>query len=629
MPRTEKRFGVVNQPTALTQNELVPTAATTRNLLINATARTSAVISAAIYSGAYSNDVNQSLNISSAAISNMSNTASGAPAGETIYYLGKDNVYMAPTGSTNQRLFVIDPNTNSVQYVGNTSTITVSNYWRGTLQSSQGHKSWVTGGDSFTAFGRRMVMISSSRALGIGAGVITSGTANSDMFDAVIITHTVGSSITENGSNVGETGFQGSTGNAGGAHSGSVYALQDGVGYILHSGETATTQTNGRTAMGIYIYSDSSAAFQKRAYWNCDGTATKTAGTALSYFFATDYNPTHQVFAFSQPSTTTLWSGISPTSSTSWPAGYALPSEAAPAGFRIVSNSGTAEPDVNFLTGDITYPAAPTGVTVPTGIVPVVSLKFSPDGTKLAVAYRRDYSGSGNTNSVAVVYTRQEDGTWLHTHSSGSEIPHQVHAMNTMAWSGDGSMIAIAGTTNSSSLNVNGNQTVYLWRIGDGSVDYVANTSVATWTNLSSKYPEFSGYLSPSSGSSYIGSSSISSVVLSAKAGDVNNYSYGSLHYARTSSSGVAGQFIGAISVNTVSDIPRAVRSIILQPSGTVGTSGVPATNYVTMAVSDLALTAGQTTQVSNIVLGSGDRVYVESSTSNSVDISAHGIEST
>jgi hypothetical protein len=49
----------------------------------------------------------------------------------------------------------------------------------------------------------------------------------------------------------------------------------------------------------------------------------------------------------------------------------------------------------------------------------------------------------------------------------------------------------------------------------------------------------------------------------------------------------------------------------------------------VTMAVSDLSLTEGQTAQVSNIVLESGDRVYVESSTSNSVDISAHGIEST
>ena len=38
MPRTEKRFGVVNQPSLSSVEELVPSAATTRNLLINATA---------------------------------------------------------------------------------------------------------------------------------------------------------------------------------------------------------------------------------------------------------------------------------------------------------------------------------------------------------------------------------------------------------------------------------------------------------------------------------------------------------------------------------------------------------------------------------------------------------------
>jgi hypothetical protein len=627
MPRTEKRFGVVNQPTASTPTELVPTAATTRNVLINTTARTTASISAAIYSGVYSNDVQDGLNISSIPSSNIA--AAGLDA---IIYTGKDDVYLA---RSTRQLQYIDPNTLSISYTGNTTATTVSNYWRQGMFGVQGStfpinfKGWVTTNNSVAKLTRTYVLVSSTRAIAIAADWNSSATANSDMFDAITITHTVGTSITESNNDVGQTSFQGGAGDsATGNHTGGAWALQDGVGYLFHCAGNAAGNTSGKTALGIYIYSNSSTSFGKRAYWSADGTAGKTYGAATAYFILSDYNSVNQSFAFSQPSTTTLWSGISPTSSISWPAGYALPSEAAPAGFRIVSNSGTTEPDVNFLTGAITYPAAPTGVTVPTGNFPVSALRFSPSGQMVAVAYRRNYSGSGDTNSVVVIYTRQEDGSWLHTASSGSAIPNPPENPHFMEWSGDDSFICISGTSTLSG-NVIDNSvqppTIYLWRVGNGTDNFVSNDTVNSWLVNTQKYPEFYGYLKPLSGSSKISSTSVTALIGN-PSNSVNQKYLGSINYSR-STTGNAGQFV--ISVNNITDTNR-FRAAVMQSAGTVGTSGqTTATNYVTTAVSDLSLTAGQTSQVSNIVLGSGERVYVESSASNAVDISAHGIENT
>ena len=98
MPRTEKRFGVVNQPSSTAVEELVPSAATTRNLLINATARSAATVSAAIYSGTFSNDATGNVAISEGTKINLSNytallssAVSIAPFGK---YAGNDPVFL-------------------------------------------------------------------------------------------------------------------------------------------------------------------------------------------------------------------------------------------------------------------------------------------------------------------------------------------------------------------------------------------------------------------------------------------------------------------------------------------------------------------------------------------------------
>jgi hypothetical protein len=636
MPRTEKRFGVVNQPSSTAVEELVPSAATTRNLLINATARSAATVSAAIYSGTFSNDATGNVAISEGAKINLSNYTALPSSTGSILPFGKyaGNDVFIGTSSGSSVLFAVDTGLGSAKYIGTANTHTGSNYWRNVLDERISFKTANSGsGDVSSApIKNPYVAVSSTKAIGINASVATTATASSDMFDSVTYTHVQGVSINESADNVGQVRFQGT--GVTGKHGGGAYALQDGVGYLLHFGtEYVYQNTSGRVGLGLYIFSSSSSTFNKRAYWNCDEVTDKIAGYALAYFVASDYNSTSQVFAFSQPSTTTLWSGIGASASTSWPAGYLLPAAAAPAGFRIVSNTGTTNPDENFLTGTITYPAAPTGVTVPTlssnRPFQVCALKFSPDNTRLAVAYSRNYSGTGNTLSVVVVYTLQGDGSWAHTHSSGSAIRYMPDSPDCMAWSPDGGYLSVSANSSTTSSNITQNVPfdVDRWAIGSGvGSAAIANNTITSWTVASSKYPEFSNYSSPKIGNSTV--VSVATATSSLLGATTNNYSLTGSVFANSGSS--AGTYFSPISQITATSGPTtALQGIIMQPRGTVGTSGVPATNYVTTVVSDLSLTAGQTTQVSNIVLGSGDRVYVESSTSNSVDISAHGIEST
>jgi hypothetical protein len=502
-------------------------------------------------------------------------------------------------------------------------------YWRNSFDTEINFKSANSGASiSRPKLNNCYVAVSDTKAIGICANLTT--TAGGDLFDYSTISHTVGTSFTEISGGVGQTAIQGVGGS--GRHAAAAYALQDDVGYLMHSGADQVHQnTSGRVGLGIYIYSNSSTAFEKRAFWNCDGTADKTAGRALSYFVASDYNSTHGVFAFSQPSTTTLWSNISPTSTTSWPAGYALPSAAAPAGFRIVSNSDTTEPDVNFLTGAITYPAAPASINIPAlssvSLSQVSSIKFSPEGDRVAVAYSRNYSGTGNTNSVAVVYTRQSDGTWLHTASSGSALRYMPDNPDCMAWSPDGGVIAIAASssTSTSTLGATDSYFIDLWAVGGfGTIN---NSAITSWTVASSKYPDFPEYVSPK-----IGTSTVSAVTINANVitGGTPSNTYTIRSVAPfTTTTGAPPTIVGTIGGTVLTSAFRQLQGYVMQGTGIVGTSGQPAVNYVTSVVNDLSLTQGQTTQVSNIVLQSGERLYVGSSTSNSVDISAHGIEST
>lgn len=623
MARTEKRFGDVNQPVAGVPEVLVPAEATTRNLSINVATRGAAVIGASIYSGTYSNEATGTVSIGSVSqinSSNMSTIAAATFGNNRVTWFGKysGNGVFIISNSDSTKLLSIDSPSGSVRYAS-VNTVAISSTYPLILSNTvPNFKSYRNNGS--TAFHTNIVAVSPTEAIAILSNTNTSVTATDLAFGAFSYSHTEGSSLgaltyVGGGQNTLQAPAPASSPFSG------AYALQSGVGMLLHA-DVANSVTTTNAALGMYIYGPSSTTFAKRAYWLGSATAGKTPGVLLSYFNANDYNTTTGEFAFSQPSTTTAWSGIAPSASTSFPAGYTIPSAAAPAGFRIVSNSGTTDPTTNFLTGTITYPAAPTGVTVPAVTLPVVSIKFSPDGNMVAVAYSRNYSGTDNTNSVVVVYTKV-NGTWTHTHSSGSALQRMPNGQDSMTWTADGGSIAISATTSTANMNaVAGTYATHIWTIGTSAPSGVPNSSITSWTVTPTKYPPFTDYISPNTGSSKYISTSISTssaaVLTSATATFINSISptYTSPY----------GYFVANIAIDAASNASQLIRTHNYVPSGgTVGTSS-RATNYVSTVISDYSMTDGQLTQVSNIVLKPNESLVVESSTAN-VDISANGVE--
>ena len=224
MPRTEKRFGVVNQPASTAVEELVPSAATTRNLLINATARSAAVIAAAIYSGAYSNDTTGSVSLApSTALISMSN-ASAIAGGNTptaLFRFGRgsswNNVFAWGSGSDTSGFAAVDQSTGSYRYTTETfSTHNEDNHWRNSFDREIGFKAANSGSGNSAAESAKLnncfVAVSDTKAIGIAAGLTTSATG--DLFDSSTISHTVGTSFSETAGGIGQTSLQG-TGNSG------------------------------------------------------------------------------------------------------------------------------------------------------------------------------------------------------------------------------------------------------------------------------------------------------------------------------------------------------------------------------------------------------------------------------
>ena len=622
MARTEKRFGDVNQPVAGVPEVLVPAEATTRNLSINVATRGAAVIGASIYSGTYSNEANGEINIGSVTQINASNMSatitSGANNRATWFGKYSGNGVFVVSNSDSTKLLSIDSSSGSVRYSSINTVAASSSYSLKLPNTNPNFKSYRNGGS--TSFHSNIVAVSPTEAIAIRSNDSTSTQAADLAFGAFSYSHTEGSSVgaltyVAGGQQLLQAPQPNSSPFAG------AYALQSGVGMLLHA-DVVGSATTTNAALGMYIYGPSSTTFTKRAYWLCSGTAGKTPGVLLSYFNANDYNTTTGEFAFSQPSTTTLWSGIAPSFNTSFPAGYAIPTDAAPAGFRIVSNSGTTDPTTNFLTGTITYPAAPIGVTVQTGTLPVASIKFSPNGNMVAVAYSRNYSGTGNTNSVVVVYTNIA-GTWTHTHSSGSALQRMPNGQDSMTWTADGGSIAVSATTSTASMTAAlGTYATHIWTIGTSAPSGVPNSSITSWTVTPTKYPPFTDYISPNTGSSKYISTSISTssaaVLTSATTTFINSIS--------PAYTAPYGYFVANISVDANSNGNQLIRTHNYVPSGhTVGTSS-RATNYVSTVISDYSMTDGQLTQVSNIVLKPNESLVVESSTAD-VDISANGVE--
>ena len=282
-------------------------------------------------------------------------------------------------------------------------------------------------------------------------------------------------------------------------------------------------------------------------------------------------------------------------------------------GFRITvdDSGGTIGALRAFFAGTNKTPAMPTGVTVPVSAAqPLKSLKFSPDGTKLAVAYNRDYSGSGIANSVIIIYTwNAGTSTWQHTHSSGSAIPNRPYNNDCMVWSDDSSILGIAGTDG----------LVRAWGPGltaDSSKVTVSISSGPTMASLTA-----GGLASAVTHASTFTGSLNAGTGLAVHSNHPGSF-VRELLYAPTS--GSPYRFV-AIMGHTATAAVTSANSTSRFDVTTV--ANVPVTNYVSSVASNLPVVDGNVTQITGVVLEANEGLAVEASVSGIVDVNAYGVE--
>lgn len=615
MPRTEKKFGQVNQATSTTLSELVPTSANRRNVLINVTARSASDISITTYTSAPSISPSITSYIISAPIINSAFTNA-----ESVISTNKSKTEFLSASSTTiaRRTYTVSESKNGLTFAlvatpTNSSIVSIA----ANINASNFNvaKSSLTNvGQSQDCFTNGIVAIDDTYAITY-TPQNTSATAGQNRFCLSYITaanfvstnsdRSFLDTLVANCSYVAAFAFESTT-------------SSDGLGILVGTATGDTSITAALDSGVIRIFK--SGAYAGRVNWRnaSPNTSSQKPRNWMEFFTSADYNSTYPVYAFSHPNwanpylgaTAALVSDISGNVGTTLPT---LPSSQAPAGFRLVDTSGTNS-HRKFLDGAATFPAAPTGVTVPTGSDgsrSVTSLKFSPDGTKLAVAYARDYSGTGDTNSVVVVYTRQGDGTYLHTNSSGSSIQFGTTRADGMGWSSDSKAIFVAS---SSSLQE--------WRLQSTSLD----ASMVTFSNGYTTFPPVAYYttaespiVSGSTVSVASGSSANGTGLTTARHTSLINIPGSSSTFPnvvvlpRVSNSTTSGA-----TVDTVSVFGHTV-------TGVNGTGTAP--GYINTVASNTGLSAKETVQISNVVLEESERIYIQPTSSGVIDAVAYGVE--
>jgi hypothetical protein len=347
-----------------------------------------------------------------------------------------------------------------------------------------------------------------------------------------------------------------------------------------------------------------------------------TAIRGASFFLASDYNSVYPLYAFSHPTATSadnFWYGKVSVSASTNIGSVTLPAGPSNAGFRLVDTSSTTSANIRkIFDGTITYPAAPTGVNVPSDHSKnqVVSLKFSPNGKYLAVAYRRSGDITSASDAAIVIYSRQIDGSYTYTTNSGTNITRCPKTTDSMAWTADSGGIIVLNDT-SAALEAR----VQLWRTGLDSDPSIAQSVTTSWTSNWTKSPPAKSLVSPSTRSAKLGTFSGSIV---SQHNTISNAANCILSYPLTG----GDTLISTVVVRSGGN-DSGVSNIIFQRtiSGSIGSGTYP--GYVNTFVSGLSNLSGSLTQVSNIVVSPGESLHVESSTGNSVDISASGVEIT
>ena len=167
-----------------------------------------------------------------------------------------------------------------------------------------------------------------------------------------------------------------------------------------------------------------------------------------------------------------------------------------------------------------------------------------------------------------------------------------------------------------------GGYNLYIWTPGVTSEATIGSSNVTTaWTVGWTKNPPAKVAIAPSVYSTKITSSSGS---VSQSFGTVANTMKALYCYASPTGAPVISVTGGRSGGNNAGNAKYDVKYSV---SGSVGSGAYP--GYSNTVIASLPVSAGSIVQVSNIIVPPGDTLYLESSSSGSVDIEASGIEIT
>jgi hypothetical protein len=629
MPRTEKRFGDVSQPAAETFYEIVPASNTsTRNVLINIAGRSSGNVTVSAFTSAPQEPSQYStVNISLSGVTTptfntgsngmiINKTTSGIPSHGIVFNPG-------PSGYPLEIVSISGSSQSILAAVNGTSLSTNATRFNGYIIDTT-----TTGFDADYSESRPFSFPSAflndnlfvlTYPVELSFATATSA-ANSSYFvgNFTNISTASISTIARRGGVSGSTGWYGLS-VLGPSNSTSA------LGYAVFSNLSPMATTPSTAGVwGLQMISESSGIPSDGTivFGVTTSSVSMTAIRGASFFIASDYNSVYPLYAFSHPTATSadnFWYGQVSASASTNIGSVTLPADPSNAGFRLVDTSSTTSANIRkIFDGTITYPAAPTGVNVPSDHSKnqVASLKFSPNGKYLAVAYRRSGDITSSSDAVVVIYSRQNDGSYTYSTNSGTNITRSPKTTDSMAWTADSGGIIVLNDT-----SVSNQYRVQLWKTGLDSESSISQSLVTSWTDNWTKSPPAKSLISPSSRSAKLGTFS----------GDiVSTYStaFNGAAFLLSYPLPLGDTLISTVPTRTGGN-DSGSSNVIFQTTinGSIGSGTYP--GYVNTFVSELPNLSGSLTQVSNIVVSPGESLHVESSTGDSVDISASGVEIT
>lgn len=632
MARTEKKFGTANQVSSTQVTTLVAPSANRKNVIINAAGRGTGTLDIAVTSGNGTMTLGAPTSTTSAVTSTSrssfitSVSASLNPDGNNNYYNGgafnKEVTRMAWLYYGNSHDIgggIVNPSTGAMTGMASQSYQgTGSNYYY--YHTQYYYSDPMPGSNSMKLYGNDGVT-SSVATNGNPAQTLYSGFGRSRY-------NAISSSTNYKAWGTAVLNTSGSWNHSEESHLAGVMGQNYDRDVAL---VTIPNHTDGIIARGLYVisgpeagqwgytslrfrsaYGDNSPSGQMSQYgpYYYNGLSNNQINYHDSNIFPFTYNSQRDHWAISLATDGnghgSTWNGGSVTRT------MAIKSFANNPGFRItVDDSGASDPATRaFFQGTDKTPAVPTGVTVPNVSQPLKSLKFSPDGTKLAVAYNRDYTGTGDTLSVVVIYTwNSTNSTWEHTHSSGSALPYRPYNNDCMVWASDSSLLAIAGTDG----------VVRMWGPGFTATSSKVVVGIGSGPAMTSLLS--GGIASPvAHATTFTGS-------LNAGTGlTVNGNHPGSwvreLMYVPTA--GSPYKFVAILGHGATATLTSGNHTTVING---VTTANVAVNNYVSSVASNLPIVDGNVTQISGVVLEANEGLAVEASVSGIVDVNAYGVE--